>query len=320
MSTRNVKANIGTQVNGTSVGVLVHPGENPPIVRLDGIKVDLGVKVSTLSSSLPDVENRVICAVVAEHNNIDEIFYCVPASPYPPSVPEQIEVDDTVYYKFIKYGDSSTVMWSPNFYVLDPSDPGAPYYLYEYDETDVTEPIKYYADVVYKFSVEGVFVQKDTNLYSSVDYNGEFYTITTNVVGNLDTLQCGYVVIDTTAYYEDVVFTKLTEGVTPVVWSNSDFEQLYGALDLVTFTETPEVGEELYWNLDMLDFNNQTVKELVYTEIPQPIPVDCTVSYSVDGETWTEHSDTLTDDNNVICNIPRYMYLKFSQDVEITEE
>lgn len=46
----------------------------------------------------------------------------------------------------------------------------------------------------------------------------------------------------------------------------------------------------------------------------------CTVSYSVDGNTWTQHPTTLTDNNNVIANIPRYMYLKFSQDVVITEE
>ena len=46
----------------------------------------------------------------------------------------------------------------------------------------------------------------------------------------------------------------------------------------------------------------------------------CSVSYSVDGNTWTQHPTTLTDNNNVIANIPRYMYLKFSQDVAITEE
>ena len=46
----------------------------------------------------------------------------------------------------------------------------------------------------------------------------------------------------------------------------------------------------------------------------------CTVSYSVDGNTWTDHPTVLTDSNNVISNIPRYMYLKFSQDVVITEE
>ena len=35
---------------------------------------------------------------------------------------------------------------------------------------------------------------------------------------------------------------------------------------------------------------------------------------------FTDVDTVLTDDNNVIANIPRYMYLKFSQDVVITEE
>ena len=48
--------------------------------------------------------------------------------------------------------------------------------------------------------------------------------------------------------------------------------------------------------------------------------INCTVSYSVDGNTWTDWPEKITDDNNVISNIPRYMYLKFSQDVVITEE
>ena len=48
--------------------------------------------------------------------------------------------------------------------------------------------------------------------------------------------------------------------------------------------------------------------------------INCVVSYSVDGQTWTEHPTTLTDMNNVINNIPRYMYLKFSKDVQITVE
>lgn len=50
------------------------------------------------------------------------------------------------------------------------------------------------------------------------------------------------------------------------------------------------------------------------------VPVDCIVSYSVDGETWTDVDTVLTEDNNVIGNIPRYVYLLFSQDVVITVE
>ena len=49
-------------------------------------------------------------------------------------------------------------------------------------------------------------------------------------------------------------------------------------------------------------------------------PVDCVVSYSVDGVTWTDVATTLVEDNNVIGNIPRYVYLMFSQDVVITVE
>lgn len=47
---------------------------------------------------------------------------------------------------------------------------------------------------------------------------------------------------------------------------------------------------------------------------------NCTVSYSVDGEVFTDVDPVLTDANNVIANIPRYVYLKFSQDVVITVE
>ena len=57
--------------------------------------------------------------------------------------------------------------------------------------------------------------------------------------------------------------------------------------------------------------------KVVHTE---DVIINCTVSYSVDGETWTDVPTVLTEDNNVIGNIPRYMYLKFSQDVIITEE
>ena len=48
--------------------------------------------------------------------------------------------------------------------------------------------------------------------------------------------------------------------------------------------------------------------------------INCVVSYSVDGKVFTNVDPVLTDDNNVIANIPRYVYLKFSQDVVITVE
>lgn len=81
--------------------------------------------------------------------------------------------------------------------------------------------------------------------------------------------------------------------------------------------ENVKVGDELVIEANIP--SNFTIKALVYDEQD---PVDCTVSYSVTGkeDSWTDWSENLTDLNNVIANIPRYMYLKFSQDVEITEE
>ena len=48
--------------------------------------------------------------------------------------------------------------------------------------------------------------------------------------------------------------------------------------------------------------------------------INCVVSYSVDGKVFTDVDPVLTEDNNVIAYLPRYVYLKFSQDVVITVE
>ena len=48
--------------------------------------------------------------------------------------------------------------------------------------------------------------------------------------------------------------------------------------------------------------------------------INCVVTCRVDGNVVTDVDPVLTDDNNVIANIPRYVYLKFSQDVIITVE
>ena len=97
-----------------------------------------------------------------------------------------------------------------------------------------------------------------------------------------------------------------------------------------TNSERPEIGDTVYYSMLDPTFNQFEVGGLVEQDIPEPEPVEpyvpdepnCTVSYSVTGkdDTWTDCEDKLTDLNNVIANIPRYMFLKFSQDVIITEE
>ena len=76
----------------------------------------------------------------------------------------------------------------------------------------------------------------------------------------------------------------------------------------------PKVGSEVHTD-DIYISDPSYVSDVTEGAIS-----DCVVSYSVDGEVFTDVDTVLTDDNNVIANIPRYMYLKFSQDVAITEE
>ena len=85
---------------------------------------------------------------------------------------------------------------------------------------------------------------------------------------------------------------------------------------MTVYTEgRPEVGSEVHTPDDIYITKTSYVKDVTEGAIS-----DCVVSYSVDGKVFTDVDTVLTEDNNVIANIPRYMYLKFSQDVAITEE
>ena len=100
------------------------------------------------------------------------------------------------------------------------------------------------------------------------------------------------------------------------VWVNSDYVDSFDiTIELNTSTSKPAAGDKAYYFGDP-DYNVQTIKSVVGEEEES----ECVVSYSVDGEIWSDWSETLDADNNVIANIPRYMYLKFSMDVVITEE
>ena len=84
---------------------------------------------------------------------------------------------------------------------------------------------------------------------------------------------------------------------------------------MTVYTEgRPEVGSEIHTD-DIYITEPSYVKDVTEGAIS-----DCVVSYSVDGKVFTDVDTVLTEDNNVIANIPRYMYLRFSQDVVITEE
>ena len=85
---------------------------------------------------------------------------------------------------------------------------------------------------------------------------------------------------------------------------------------MTVYTEgRPEVGSEVHTPDDIYITDPSYVSSVTEGAIS-----DCVVSYSVDGKVFTDVDTVLTEDNNVIANIPKYVYLKFSQDVAITEE
>lgn len=143
---------------------------------------------------------------------------------------------------------------------------------------------------------------------------------------------------DITGLYGDTVtFAKTNDtahypGKVEWKYDSGDGDELY----VWTDDDTPQVNDGAIYNPAEPLAAIFTITEVEYTEPDEPDepdPVDpyeppapdepnCVVSYSITGEddTWTEVDTTLTDLNNVIANIPRYIYLKFSQDVIITEE
>lgn len=111
------------------------------------------------------------------------------------------------------------------------------------------------------------------------------------------------------------------------VWKCESFKSwAFANRYLVTPGERNDVvvGETAYWNVDDAliaegeHFYPETIKSLVTSS--EPGEINCVVSYSIKGDSFTDVDTVLTDENNVICNIPRYVYLKFTQDVDITEE
>lgn len=100
---------------------------------------------------------------------------------------------------------------------------------------------------------------------------------------------------------------------TPMV-AGHPVDENYQNISVWTDVEEPVVGDVVYYAKNDTEFNVMTITST------EPDAVSCTVSYSIDGKIFTELEDTLIDNNNVIANVPRYVYLQFSQDVEITEE
>ena len=299
--TRKINKNTGSQVNGRTIGVLVHPDYHPAVYRVDEIVLDFAYQTVTVSPYLPDH------SVTALETATGAVYYYGQVS---------MIVDDVDYYKFEKYdgeeGDPDE-LWSD----VDDQTVEEGSTLYVYDGVSMVS----FTTVNSIFSANTDFMVTETQYgpcfalgYPDAMIEGSYM---------LDYLgkKIGYISGENFVTDTDVHFEKSTYAVNQD-WENDSYIDTYDTIIRLRTTEIdPAVGSKAYWIIGE-DYGEQTIKSLVTTDEPAYYDaVNCVVSYSVDGSTFTELSDeAMTDDNNVITNIPKYLYLSFSQDVEITEE
>lgn len=132
--------------------------------------------------------------------------------------------------------------------------------------------------------------------------------------------------VETPKFQDFTDYTQTPPAVIPYwVWDTNgevQYPLIVGGIATLVAPENVKVGDTVIFstlNSISWNYNRMTVSAVESHQGHNESP-NCQVEYSVDGQTWTAYPDYLTDYNNVICNIPRYMYLRFSQDVLITEE
>ena len=313
--TRFLEKEQKTQVNSNLIGVQVRPEVVPPTYEVSELTANILMDLFGCANMLNDLPMLYV-----NSGNGDEIWAYQGT---------QEEYDGTVYnvwscamgnnpgVNFLTIS-TDTITDSTQFYIH----PGAP------DAPPVIQGPR--SD--YMLTYEGSLCHFDPNGYYYV-YDGTY--VGTYLNGNA---QCelvdGFFKSRETgqylgAYTGNELYTD--EGVSCVfggqygeytLWMPDYSFQIAAPAYLFSTIRNPYVGYNLISNDQggasyASPVTSVTEKEVDpgYTE-----QVDCMVEYSVDGETWTAWPENLTDDNNVIANIPRYMYLRFYQDVEITEE
>lgn len=331
MVTRNIKANTATQVNANLIGVLVHPNTIPSTVTVNDIIVDYSYGKYVIVNGVPkpgvpnpNIENPDDYAGAITDNN-NNVYWLTG---------ESFDIDEeNSYMKIVLWPQDDTsddnsfwIKMTPGF---APPEPGSS--LFKIDRTDSGNPVITDAGITvgslfidFDFSAAGYIFIKDDRTYvynemfgshSQYQISGDFLIDTTN-----NSYKVGYVVSGPEVVTDsNVTFTKgnVEEGYQTWTYDNIYF----GTRALYTPTDSPAVGDSALFSLNDLDYNVQTIKAINTTGTPGVTdPVNCKLSYSVDGSTWTDWPEKITEDNNVISNIPRYMYLKFSQDVVITVE
>jgi hypothetical protein len=311
--TRFLERDNGTQVNSNLIGVQVRPQVVPPTYEVDKLTANILIDKFDCTNKMNGLP-----MLYAEYGSGPMIFGYTG---------NQMEVNGTVYKEWTGvmgtdrnpyYTDSNdTITDQTQFYIItgDPNNPVVPApksdYMLSY-EGDLYhfDPNGYY------YVYDGIYVRNYLNNNAECDLvNGFFMSKETGrylgkYIGNsFDT------VMDMACY-----FGGQYGGYT--MWVPDYSFQIAAPAYLYSTIRNPYIGYNLISNMNGTASYVSPVTSVSKKEVdPGHIEaVDCSVEYSVDGETWTAWPENLTDDNNVIANVPRYMYLKFGQDVEITEE
>lgn len=328
--TRYIDANTPTQVNSSLIGVGVH--------RPAGV-IEMDYPWNTATTRRSGSGNNTIISVLFTGETIPYAYTAVAESGQPDGVTPA--VDGPTYYNFkfynIKARDKRSSIWLTvprNF--TDITDTN----VYEITEIALPGGTAYMASVI--GTVQGFACGSASDTLNQ--QAGQFLEVENGVFNNLNNGVSGYR-FDSNNWYmydsSDNLYGVCAYGVGSltgitlsaeeqsesswegkVEWKGTPMSGSqpasanYQNISVWTDVENPDVGDSVYYAKNDTEFNVMTITSSV------PGVVSCSVEFSVDGTSWTlvTVDGDLTDVNNVIANVPRYVYLRFSQDVEITEE
>lgn len=285
MATRFIEKNKATQVNADKIGVQI-------VAPVSGITAEYSVYTATLALRYVDGDAQYGRMFVDNSGNIY----------YNTLVTEVIS--DTTYYIHHIFGSDTAYYCTKTTADLVQGDT---IYVYEDDALVQFDTVNY----LLSLSGEGLQTGSDSVVVSDTTYTIFNYPegSTNKFVKDGSDNVSGWI-SDISEDTSSVTFSKESsssiEGKTE--WSAD-------GVSVWTDSDEPEEGDIVYTSESDLDWNKTAVSEVI-----REGEFGCQVSYSIKGDSFTDVDPVLTDENNVIGNIPRYIYLKFSQDVYITEE
>lgn len=343
--TRYIEKNKGTQVNSSNIGVQIHPD-------VASVKADMTVTLVQVSSTV-NIEGSDYPLICTSKRRV---YYCSGETATVTIDESDVTYVQFVLYGSLQESGNVDIVWAEGstfselparayLYTLeyneDTQEYSNPQHLNNNEKINVTFSLNGYCYIkgyTSAFGSKFPIVNITTQPRSIYEYEeGKTFLVGPNVPEDMTAYG---LVTDITEDFEisDIEFTVIPPVPDEELGYLFDVEHYmpsYAEVDTYGWTfcgfipKHPSVGDSLeiqtpYTNGNFQedpketwggeDITTATITDIEYDEN------NCTVSYSVNGSDFTEHSTVLTDDNNVICNIPRYMYLKFSQDVEITEE